>query len=285
MGTPSAAQKFGDALFELYDTAGCPPLSRLVELGTRAEPEIALRTSSLNDWFNGKSVPSNAVAVQLLVHFLNDQVAERGERPEILRPIEWWLGLRELAWSETHVRRGGRPRKQQDTPQVTVNIDEKRRLTRRLGGRFVTYGSMHIEHDRVAYGEGVILRVSAQSSLPEPVYITNIDLLVVKHSPVFPADYQVISLSALHYEVPSSDVGSAIELDGVALLDGYVPVIDRRLMLDPRGTVGSQHTLRCTVVAINPGLWETTLRITYFSDRSPAVELTAQSEHFLIAKR
>ncbi|WP_433655185.1 hypothetical protein ACQPW1_30310 [Nocardia sp. CA-128927] len=66
----------------------------------------------------------------------------------------------------------------------------------------------------------------------------------------------MVSLSALHYEVPNSDISETVELNDVAILDGHVPVIDRRLMLDPCGSVGSQHTLRCTVFAINPGLWE-----------------------------
>ncbi|WP_433655184.1 hypothetical protein ACQPW1_30300 [Nocardia sp. CA-128927] len=177
MGSTSAADAFGDALFELYEAAGCPPLARLAALGSRTAPKITLTTSSLNDWFNGKSVPSNPAAVRLLVIFLGERITENGSRRDSLRPVNWWLDLRELAWNETHIRRGGRPRKPQEAPEVGVRIDEKRRLTRRVGGQVLTYGTMLVEPDRVAHGEGVVLRASAHSRLPHTVFITNIDLL------------------------------------------------------------------------------------------------------------
>ncbi|WP_168221042.1 NACHT domain-containing NTPase [Actinomadura sp. WMMA1423] len=99
-----AAQRFADALSELYERAGSPSSGQLKAVLAARHPGLALSPTSLGEWLGGKSVPSRTKVFASLVAVLQESAGE----PR--RPLEWWEGLRRAAQRERARNRGGRPR-------------------------------------------------------------------------------------------------------------------------------------------------------------------------------
>jgi hypothetical protein len=107
---PSAARRIADELRGLYEAAGRPDYATLVRQGARQTPTVAISDSTLSDWFNGRSVPSEAKSrhLRFLVEFLEGRAKQLTDY--IARGALWWEQLRGVAWEETHANRRGRPR-------------------------------------------------------------------------------------------------------------------------------------------------------------------------------
>jgi NB-ARC domain/Tetratricopeptide repeat len=105
-----AAGQFAKALRELYDAAGHPTLESLARRAAAQRPPLKLSPSSVHDWLNGVSVPSNPALIVFLVGHLQG-LAKRRKAGFSIRPVEGWLRLREAAEEERRAGRGrgGRP--------------------------------------------------------------------------------------------------------------------------------------------------------------------------------
>ena len=101
------ARAFAEALSTLYRDAGSPPYSVLARQGAAQLPPVKLADSSVSDWLNGVSTPSNPRVVDFLVRHLNDRATRRNAdyRP---RPLGQWQELRRKAQEQRTARRGGR---------------------------------------------------------------------------------------------------------------------------------------------------------------------------------
>jgi hypothetical protein len=55
-----AAERFWLPLHELYQEVGRPALQRFVHLGQQQLQPISISASTINDWLNGKAIPTGA---------------------------------------------------------------------------------------------------------------------------------------------------------------------------------------------------------------------------------
>lgn len=102
------AQAFAEALRTLYKQAGSPPYSVLARQGAAQRPPVKLADSSISDWLNGVSTPSNPGVVNFLVRYLKDRATRRNPKYRS-RPLGQWEELRRKAQEQRNTRRGGRP--------------------------------------------------------------------------------------------------------------------------------------------------------------------------------
>ncbi|MBU2666082.1 hypothetical protein KOI35_21440 [Actinoplanes bogorensis] len=111
----SSAQRFAEELQRLYLDAGSPEYRRLIQQAASRQPPVVLSDSSLSDWLNGKSVPSNQAAVRFLVTYLQGLVSRRtGQRAP--SSVDSWLHLHRQAKQDRRAKRGGRPSKRPAPP-------------------------------------------------------------------------------------------------------------------------------------------------------------------------
>ena len=102
-----ASQALASALRDLHVQAGAPTYSELIRQGKKQRPPVFLSDSSLSDWLNGTSTPSNPGALLFLVTYMQPKARLRSGYK--LRRPEWWEQLRLDAVHERNAARGGRP--------------------------------------------------------------------------------------------------------------------------------------------------------------------------------
>ncbi|MFD4737845.1 ATP-binding protein [Streptomyces virginiae] len=110
MAVEKRAQRFWAELAAVYKSAGDPTLKSLVRLGTQQTPPVKIPASTINDWLNGRTVPSRNYDryVVALIGFLQ-QEATRKESGYARRPEGRWQQLLAAARQEREAARGGRP--------------------------------------------------------------------------------------------------------------------------------------------------------------------------------
>ncbi|WP_329082442.1 SEL1-like repeat protein [Streptosporangium sp. NBC_01469] len=111
--TPPASPAAGDekpefsrALAQLYEQAGEPTYAELIHQAAAQQPPVTIGKSSLGDWLSGKSIPSSARVVEVLIACLQAKATRRGHSP--MAP-GWWEAQRTRAHRARHANRGGRP--------------------------------------------------------------------------------------------------------------------------------------------------------------------------------
>ncbi|MFE2877749.1 ATP-binding protein [Streptomyces roseus] len=110
MAVGERAQRFWAELAAAYESAGRPTLGRLARVGKQQNPRVEIAESTLNDWLNGRTVPSRRYDryVMALVDFLQQEAARVGSG-HARRPEGWWQQLLSAARDEREAARGGRP--------------------------------------------------------------------------------------------------------------------------------------------------------------------------------
>jgi hypothetical protein len=95
----AAAEDFKAALTDLRQEAGRPPYKTLVSYA--GGQRVSLTNSSLSDWFTGKSIPSDAAALRVVVTCLASRAnMSPAQRAESCSKLEH---LREAAWKDRHL--------------------------------------------------------------------------------------------------------------------------------------------------------------------------------------
>ncbi|MFI5892218.1 hypothetical protein ACIA5D_19135 [Actinoplanes sp. NPDC051513] len=92
---PTAADRLATALTELRRAAGNLSFSTLVRQAAAQRPPLTITPQRLSDWFGGKAVPADPAAVRFLVEHLQPRASRSGSYQ--LRPLSWWLNLRQEA--------------------------------------------------------------------------------------------------------------------------------------------------------------------------------------------
>ena len=105
-----ALDLFARELTALRDSAGNPPYKQIVHQARRQQPPVAMNTSTLSDWFHGRSAPNAGPPIRFLLEYLRARAAKQHE----VRQVPWYEQLRAAAWAQTHEARGGRPVKDHD---------------------------------------------------------------------------------------------------------------------------------------------------------------------------
>jgi len=104
-------QRFQHALKAAHAAAGGPSLDALVRVALQQIPPGKVSKSAINDWLNGKAVPSTAHTRSFLAmaRFLQNRAVQSDSR-YTARPEQWWKSLLERARQEKNAAKGGRPR-------------------------------------------------------------------------------------------------------------------------------------------------------------------------------
>lgn len=94
--------QFSAELRRLYLAAGRPPYRSLTMLAERQKPPVRLGVSTLSDWLNGRSVPSDPRSLRFLLealqfHAKNNSLSTPGATPYRPRPWPEWERLRQEA--------------------------------------------------------------------------------------------------------------------------------------------------------------------------------------------
>lgn len=141
---------------------------------------------------------------------------------------------------------------------LRVVIDRIQPLVKWKRGRVVTYGTVSLLDGSVGYGEGVSIQVTVENPCGSSVMVRSICLRVIEYDPhpIETSSYPELTTSGTHLEMPSSVRAQAIELSQVHTLERDIPIIPGRLLLGPKGTIESCHTLAFEVVAGLSGLWK-----------------------------
>lgn len=98
---------FAAELSKLRASAGNPPYKEIVHQARRQRPPVALSTSTLSDWFQGRAAPDAGPPVSFLLGYLHARASSQHDLPR----LSWYEMLRREASAQTHASRGGRPRK------------------------------------------------------------------------------------------------------------------------------------------------------------------------------
>jgi hypothetical protein len=104
-----AVERLAKALKALHKQAGSPSYAKIISDAGRASPPVEFNDSSLSDWINGRSVPSDARAFSVLISCLEKRVPRTEGRPSVDRAR--WERLRDDAWSERQASRAARARR------------------------------------------------------------------------------------------------------------------------------------------------------------------------------
>jgi tetratricopeptide (TPR) repeat protein len=102
-----ALELFSAELIKLRVLAGNPPYKEIVHQARRQRPPVALSTSTLSGWFQGRAAPDAGPPINFLLGYLHGRASTRADLP----PVSWYEVLRREASAQTHTARGGRPRK------------------------------------------------------------------------------------------------------------------------------------------------------------------------------
>jgi hypothetical protein len=105
-----ALDLFARELTALRARAGNPPYKQIVHQARRQQVPVAMNTSTLSDWFHGRSAPNAGPPIRFLLEYLRARAATQHEVPQ----VSWYEQLRAAAWAQTHSARGGRPLKPRD---------------------------------------------------------------------------------------------------------------------------------------------------------------------------
>ncbi|MFI1386413.1 hypothetical protein [Embleya sp. NPDC020886] len=100
------AAELARSLRELWERAGSPTYATLVRRGAGQRPPVALGTTVLSDWFNGRGVPADPVRFAFVVTWLEREAA-RIDPSHVATPTAGWERLRTAA--ERERRPAGRP--------------------------------------------------------------------------------------------------------------------------------------------------------------------------------
>ena len=103
----SPVDRFAAELRRLYAAAGSPVRRILIKQAAVQEPAVHLNDSSLSDWLNGRSVPSDVRKLKFVTDFLQALARKRGGYES--HPFVVWERLHSEALEARKVRRGGRP--------------------------------------------------------------------------------------------------------------------------------------------------------------------------------
>lgn len=106
--TGSAIERFAACLRTLREQAGNPTARALITRAKAAKPQnAALSSSSLSDWFTGKTIPARPRTLEVLISVLVKLAADRAA-PVAQRQLPQLMELYRAAQGESRARRGKR---------------------------------------------------------------------------------------------------------------------------------------------------------------------------------
>ncbi|MFJ3582939.1 hypothetical protein ACIPPS_12030 [Streptomyces sp. NPDC090127] len=98
---------FASELRALKGYAGNPPLKEITHQAERQVPPVSLKSSTLSDWFNGRSAPDAQPPIAFLLRYLHGRAVARDH--DELFGVDWYEELRARAFAQKSAARGGRP--------------------------------------------------------------------------------------------------------------------------------------------------------------------------------